>query len=64
LLRSEWNFWLGSNALSQLEATGSYVTRHKDTNLKIVALNTMACMISNLYLLADVTDPGGQLAFL
>lgn len=59
-----WAPWIGTAAAASLKAYGRYSLLHRNTNLKIVAVNTQACDQKNFWLLANVTDPGGNIQFL
>jgi sphingomyelin phosphodiesterase len=61
---SLWAQWIGTSAAASLKANGFYSVMHRNTNLKIVAINTLACDYENFWLLANVSDPGGNIAFL
>lgn len=55
---------LGPEAMQSFKLTGSYSLLHLNTSLRIVAINTQACKNLNFYLIANITDPGAQIAFL
>lgn len=58
-----WSIWLGKKGNS-LSTNGRYSIKHKNTNLRIIAINTLACDINNFYLFKNVTDPDGNINFL
>lgn len=59
-----WSKWIGTKAASSLSKYGRYSLIHRNTNLKIIAINTLACDYRNFWLLVNVTDPGENLKFL
>lgn len=59
-----WKPWIGQTAATNLQNNGRYSLIHRNTNLKIIAINTLACDMSNFWLLSNVTDPGNNLEFL
>ena len=59
-----WAPWIGTAAAGSLQKFGRYSLIHRNTNLKIVAINTLACDSNNFWLLSNVTDPGNNLEFL
>ena len=59
-----WGGWMGPEAMASIAATGSYSVLHKNTNLRIISLNTNACNNQNWWLFENVTDPGDLLAWL
>lgn len=59
-----WSPWIGTAAAASLQSYGRYSLIHRNTDLKIIAINTMACDQKNFWLLANVTDPGGNIQFL
>lgn len=61
---SLWKSWLPDSARATFEASGSYTLLHKNTKLRILAINTFACSAYNFYLLQNATDPGNQIAFM
>ncbi|CAG9311018.1 unnamed protein product [Blepharisma stoltei] len=63
-LTSLWSIWLGKQAAAQFSTNGTYSVQYKNTNLRIIGLNTMSCDINNFYLFANVTDPSGYIYWL
>lgn len=61
---SMWKPWIGEKAAQSLSKSGHYSLMHRNTNLKIIALNTLSCDYKNFWLLSNVTDPGDNLKFL
>jgi sphingomyelin phosphodiesterase len=62
---SAWSAWLPPSSLEQIKAKGgAYSVRNEKHNLRVISLNTNACNTENWWLLANVTDPGGQITFL
>lgn len=67
---SAWADWLGPEALAQFNQWGYYskwLTYEDGSHIgstKIIALNTGACNLLNMYLMANKYDPGNQLAWL
>lgn len=55
---------LGPEAMESFRLTGSYSQIHRNSSLRIIALNTQACKNINFYLIPNITDPGAQIAFL
>ena len=59
-----WQDWLPASAQASFKATGSYTLLHKNSKLRILAINTFACSNYNFHLLRNATDPGGQIQFM
>lgn len=59
-----WQSWLPASAQASFKATGSYTLLHKNSKLRILAINTFACSNYNFYLLRNATDPGSQIEFM
>lgn len=59
-----WSSWVDASA--NTEQVGSYSTRHPDTNLRIISLNSNLYYRQNYWLYQEVMvrDPSGQLAWL
>ena len=53
--------FLNKASYEKLLEKGYYSTLIKNNTLKLIALNTMACDIKNLFLINDPTDPGDML---
>lgn len=51
-------------AYDTFKKNGYYTTKHKDTDLRIVSLNSYNCDVLNFYLMKNVTDPGNQFTWL
>ncbi|XP_021959476.1 sphingomyelin phosphodiesterase [Folsomia candida] len=51
-------------AIEQFRQTGYYTIKHKDTNLRIVVINTNFGYTMNFWLLYKLDDPEGQLQWL
>lgn len=59
-----WAGWLTQDAINSFVINGYYSEVNQEKNLKIIALNTEACDTYNIWLIANPTDPGNQLAWL
>jgi len=62
-LDAMWENWIGMNSKT-FSKFGHYSLKHKDTDLRIIAINTLACDVENFALIANATDPGEQISFL
>ncbi|CAG9323467.1 unnamed protein product [Blepharisma stoltei] len=63
-LTNLWSIWLGKQGAAQFAEKGVYSVQYKNTNLRIIGLNTLSCDINNFYLFANVTDPNGYILWL
>lgn len=59
-----WSKWLQPEALVSLLLHGQYAEYNAKTNTRVIALNTQACDMLNFNLIANVTDPSGEIEFL
>jgi len=59
-----WGYWLPESAKETIRAMGTYSIQHKNTNLRILTINTQVCNNLNFYLFKNVTDPNGQLEWI
>ena len=59
-----WGWWLDQEAIDSFRKTGTYAMLHKDTNLRMIGLNTQACNNQNFFLWVNSTDPGGEIRWL
>lgn len=67
LYGSNWESWLGSNALSTFLTHGYYsktFALDKNKFMKIIVINTNYCSRGNFWQLYDPVDPGNQLQWL
>ena len=55
-----WQIWLDENATNTFRNASFYSTVNAEHNVKIIALDTIACDTMDFYLLQDPTDPHGQ----
>ena len=62
-LAQDWASWLDASAQAQVR-TGGYYTALIRPGLRLISLNTMFCDLINFWLILNVSDPTGQLAFL
>ena len=59
-----WKQWFTEESLAEFSKNGFYTQRFKTSdghvhdNVRVIAINTEACYYLNLYLLAEMSDPG------
>jgi len=63
-LAEMWQSWLDEQAAESLKTNTYYTMYNKDMNLRLISINTQACDTENFYIIANPTDPMGQLAWL
>ena len=56
--------YLDDQAYNQFKSTGYYTMKHKDTKLRMVALNCMMCDTLNFHLITDQSDAQKMFAWL
>ena len=59
-LADMWKVWLDEEAVNTLRAHSYYAIENPEHNLKIIALDTVACDSNDFYLFEDPTDPQNQ----
>ena len=65
-----WKQWFTDESMAEFLQNGFYSQPFKTTdgrvhdNVRVLAINTEACYYYNLFLLAEMSDPGDQLAWL
>jgi sphingomyelin phosphodiesterase len=63
-LSSMWKGWLDEEALEVFRENSYYSMVNPEHNVKVIALNTIACDNNDFYLINDPTDPSHQLQWL
>lgn len=65
-----WKQWFTEESLKEFNKNGFYSQKFKTSdgreldNVRVIAINTEACYYFNLFLLAEMQDPGDQLVWL
>jgi len=59
-----WKMWLDDQAYNTFRELTFYSMVNTKYNLKMIALDTLACDTNDFYLIKNPTDPNGQLAWL
>lgn len=59
-LTDMWKGWLDEEALATFSQFSYYSMVNPEHNVKVIALNTIACDNNDFYLIADPTDPNHQ----
>jgi hypothetical protein len=55
-----WKVWLDPEAVDTLRANSYYAIVNPEHNVKVIALDTVACDAIDFYLFEDPTDPQNQ----
>ena len=55
-----WNVWLDGEALETFREKSFYSVLNAQHNVKVIALDTVACDSLNFYNIRDPEDPNGQ----
>jgi len=59
-LGKDWRHWLDEQAYHSFIHYGFYTMKHLNTNLRIIALNSVTCDTFNFWAIQNPTDPHGQ----
>ena len=65
-LSNDWSGWIGSNATTEADQTGTYSVKYSGGNLRIISLNMNLYYTVNFYMYQDpmLQDPNGQISWL
>ncbi|KOS18929.1 Sphingomyelin phosphodiesterase 2 [Escovopsis weberi] len=66
VLQSQWGRWVESAELAKIQAMGAYSTKHPNSNLRIISLNTNLYYRMNFWMYQPSVgkDPNGQIEWL
>ena len=59
-----WKDWIGEEGYNSYVRRGYYTTKHPNSNLRIISLNTMDCDVLNFNIIKNPTDPNSQFKWL